>query len=259
MIVEMLGDVGSALSGVTVLVAALTGAVYWVKQKSSFPYGLSVTFDRAVGDPGFIVGVLNGRKMPIYIEAVGVIRASDSPAGRVARVIKEDRIHIDALLTLADVRRLHDAKRIEPGEYWECSTYFSFEESLPQGLFEQYQQPNPTPSVEAEVERLAGLFELEDPPSLQWNAGDKLVPLVLVPGVGYIFGAQFGGPFATGDVPPRECTTCGHDFVQHEHAVVKRRHRLLSTRTYCTVSTCGCTKYHGDEPPHGLEVRRRRI
>jgi len=246
---EIASWVGGLLGGLSVTAAASV----WLREQwillRRFPYGLGLHLDVAIGDPGHVVFVVNQRQAPVNVELWGVLPRTFTPRGLLPRVVPADRVDSRALLSVSDVNFTHGLLTIEPGEYVHLRTVRQTTDLLTPEQQRKFQSPIMHESEDdmAEIERVMSHFVAEDPAYWKWPKGTPLVPFIQIPGVGYIFGAPTSGPFSqTGGYPGYPCSSCGHDWAQHEHSSARTWRRIRLRVDGCT--DCACTKFSGSQP-----------
>lgn len=241
---EVFSWVAAVFGGVAVVAAVIAwfGDRCWARR---YPYDLQLSLDTATGDPGYVVFVLNLGSAPVTVEAWGVLRRADAPRGRLPLIVSESRVQSDALGEVADWQGVIDPMiRIEAGEFCYLQTIPQPEGMVPKPLMDRHQVPDPPLEV-VEVE--------PDVKFNRWADGEALVPFVLVPGAGYIFGAATSGPFTPGGEYPGYLCRCEHELSEHAWQPVATRRGLTLKPGSC--KECHCSTYDGDMPPKPFRER----
>ena len=187
----------------------------WTR-RHAVPADIRVSFDRAIGNPGYAIWVENRSAVAIKATAWGVMNASDAP-----RSAKRRR-------TLASVS-------LDPKIYPAISLWASGPER-----------------VEA-LDRQLIHVGLDGKLNPRLSPDDGLVAWVQVESVGVAFSAQKSSDWARSDYKPRGCKQCRHDEHRHEAHVLPRKRFGLRTGTTrkhlrCRVPGCSCRRFRFD--PH---------
>lgn len=256
-------ETSSWIAGIVSASAVIYGVLTWARDRRQArlrPYGLQLALDVAIGDPGHVVFVLNGRDAPVTIEAWGALRRCDVPNRRLPSVVPESRIQRAAIEAVADMtRQLNPMITLDAGSFVHLKTIPGPESALPDDVATSWQMGRCTESEEMEVERLFAFWT--EPPNRYraWGPDEAIVPFVLIPGVGYAFGAATSGPFSlTGGYKGFPCKTCNHDYLQHEAGPKIHQWRRRLTMSIGTCRECGCALFVGDEPPAEFRDRINR-
>ncbi|WP_457253610.1 hypothetical protein [Pedococcus sp. P5_B7] len=213
------------------------------------PYGLRLSLDVAVGDPGHVVHVLNQRSGPVTIEWWGVMANRDAPRLVVSRIVPAHRVDSRALHGVADVNSARPLLQIDAGQFLYLRTVRVPEDVLTREQAMKWQAPTITDAErDALSPIMADQFYADEPLISRLPGGPKLVPFVKVPGVGYVFGKATTGPFTVlGGYVGYTCTGCQHDWVEHTRRGHRARRRLSVRAHQCTI--CPCPQFTGTPPP----------
>jgi hypothetical protein len=169
--------------------------------------------------------VLNRRTEPVGVEYWGVMRRKDAPRRLMPAVVREDLIDRKAFFDLADVNGARPLRVLDPGSFIFLRTL-----RLPEAN-----------------------TRIPEPKYLAWHSNDRLVPFILIPGVGWIFGMPTSGPWSRSDYPGFPCRSCSHDQAHHQRRY-PRGWRALSVRL-AACEMCRCRRFEGAVPPASARER----